>query len=304
MVKHLVSDFDLNKEEILDILNLAEDIKKTPENFRDSLKNKVLVMLFEKTSTRTRLSFETAMTQLGGHAIYWDSKTSQIAKGEPLSDTAKVVSRYCDAIMARMYKQSDLEEIAKVATVPVINGLTDMFHPCQTLADILTVKEKLGELKGTLAFVGDCGFNMAHSTMISFTKIGMNVNLVCPENKEYQPNPEILENAKKEAPDRIKIIHDPIEGVKDVDVVVTDTWVSMGQESEYEKRVKDFRPYQVNRGLMLHAKESAIFMHCLPAYRGFEVTSEVIDGPQSVVYDEAENRLHVQKAVLLKLIKD
>jgi len=302
-VRYLLSDFDFNKEEVLGILNSAQEIKKNPEKFFDALKNKTLVMLFEKTSTRTRISFEAAMTQLGGHAIYWESRTSQIAKGEPLSDIGKVVSRYCQAIMARMYRQQDLEEIAKVATVPVINGLTDVFHPCQSLGDLLTVKEKLGDLKGTVAFFGDCGFNIGHSTMITFSKIRMNVNLVCPKKKKYQPNPEILKRAKKEAEGKIKIIHEPLEGIKNADVVMTDTWVSMGQEKESKPRIKDLRPYQVNSELMKKANKGAIFMHCLPAYRGYEMTKEVIDGPQSVVFDQAENRLHIQKAILLKLMK-
>ncbi len=303
MLKHLLSDFDFNREEVLEILNLAREIKKNPEKFFDELKNKTLVMLFEKTSTRTRLSFEAAMTELGGHAIYWESRTSQIVKGESLSDVGKVVSRYCQAIMARMYRQSDLEELAKAASVPVINGLTDVFHPCQTLGDLLTVKEELGKLKGIVAFFGDCGFNMGHSTLITFSKIGMDVNLVCPKKKKYQPNPEILKRAEREAEGKIKIIHNPAEGIKNADVVMTDTWVSMGQEKEAEPRIKDLRPYQVNSELMRKANKGAIFMHCLPAYRGFEMTKEVIDGLQSVVFDQAENRLHIQKAILLKLMK-
>jgi len=303
MAKHLLSDFDLKKEEVSEILNLAQEIKKSPQKFSNSLKNKTLAMYFEKTSTRTRTSFEAAMTQLGGHAIYLDARATQAAKGETLSDIAKTLSRYCDGIMARMYKQSDLEDIAKAASVPVINGLTDMFHPCQTLGDLLTVKEKFGELKGTVAFLGDCGFNMAHSTMISFSKIGMNVNLVCPEKEEYQPNPEILKQADKENPDKIKIFHDPIEGIRGANIVMTDTWVSMGQEKEAKQRIKDLRPYQVNSELIRLANENAIFMHCLPAYRGFEVTAEIIDGPKSIVWDQAENRLHIQKAILLTLIK-
>jgi ornithine carbamoyltransferase len=303
MLKHLLSDFDFNRAEILELLNLAQEAKKKPENFFDALKNKTLLMLFEKTSTRTRLSFEAAMTQLAGHAIYLNAKMSQIIKGESLSDFGKVASRYCQAIMARMYQQSDLEEIAKAASVPVINGLTDVFHPCQSLGDLLTVKEKLGVLKGTVAFFGDCGLNMGHSTLIAFSKMGMNVNLVCPKKKKYQPKPEILKRARKEARAKIKIIHEPGDGIKNVDVVMTDTWVSMGQEKEAKGRIKDLRPYQVNSALMKKANKGAIFMHCLPAYRGYETTKEVIGGPQSVVFDQAENRLHIQKAILLKLMK-
>lgn len=303
MPQHLLSDFDFSKKEVLEILDLAEKIKKNPERFSNGLKNKTLVMLFEKTSTRTRISFEAAMTELGGHAIYWEARTSQLAKGEPLSDVGKVVSRYCECIMARMYRQPDLEELAKSATVPVINGLTDAFHPCQSLADLLTVKEKLGKLKGEISFLGDCGFNMGHSTIITFSKIGMNVNLVCPKKKKYQPNPEILKRAKKEGLGKIRIIHNPVRGIKNAEVVMTDTWVSMGQEKEGKERIKNLRPYQVNSRLMKKAKKKAIFMHCLPAYRGLEVTADVIDGPQSVVFDQAENRLHMQKAILLKLLK-
>jgi len=302
MPKHLLSDFDFSKKEVLEILGLAEKIKKNPEKFSHHLKNKTLVMLFEKTSTRTRLSFEVAMTELAGHAIYWETRTSQLAKGEPLSDIGKVVSRYCQGIMARMYRQQNLEELADSATVPVINGLTDFFHPCQSLSDLLTVKEKLGKLEGKVVFLGDCGFNMAHSTMITFSKMGMNVNLVCPKKKKYQPNSEILKRAEKEGLGKIKIIHNPLGGIKNADVVMTDTWVSMGQEKEVKERIKELTPYQVNSKLMKKAKKKAIFMHCLPAYRGLEVTADVIDGPQSVVFDQAENRLHIQKAILLKLL--
>lgn len=303
MTKHLLSDFDFNREEILKLLSLAQEIKENPEKFSDALRNKTLAMYFEKTSTRTRVSFEAAMTQLGGHGIYLDAKVTQAAKGESLADTAKTLSRYCDAIMARMYKQSDLEIMAQNSSVPVINGLTGMFHPCQTFGDLLTVKEKLGDLKGTIAFLGDCGFNMAHSTSVSFSKMGMDVNLVCPQIRAYMPNEEIIEKAKKEAIGQINIIHDPIAGVKDVEVIYTDTWVSMGQEAEAEQRIKDLKPFQVNSDLVKYARERAIIMHCLPAYRGYEITAEVLDGPNSVIWDQAENRLHVQKAILSLLLK-
>jgi len=303
MTKHLLSDFDFNSKEVNELLNLAEKVKKNPEEFLSSLKNKTLAMYFEKTSTRTRVSFEVAMTQLGGHAVYLDARTTQSAKGEPLSDIAKTLSRYCDGIMARMYKQSDLEIMAKAASVLVINGLTDLFHPCQTLGDLLTVKEKLGKLEGTIAFLGDCGFNMAHSTLISFSKMAMNVNLVCPDIKDYMPKEEIVEKAQKEAVGEINIIHNPEEGVKNVDVVYTDIWVSMGQEKEMEQRIKDLKPYQVNSSLLRSAKKSVKIMHCLPAYREYEITGEVLDGPNSLIWDQAENRLHIQKAILLTLIR-
>ena len=302
-VKHLSSDFDLNKQEVSELLNLAEEIKKNPKKFAKTLEDKTLAMYFEKTSTRTRVSFETAMTQLGGHAIYLDARATQAAKGESLSDTAKTLSRYCDAIMARMYKQSDLEMMVQNSSVPVINGLTDMFHPCQTLGDLLTVKEKLGKLKGTIAFIGDCGFNMAHSTSITFSKMGMNVNLVCPNIKAYMPNEEIVKKAEKAAIGKISIIYEPKVGVKNVEVIYTDTWISMGQEAEADQRIKELKPYQVNLDLVKQAKKNVLIMHCLPAYRGYEITAEVLDGPSSVIWDQAENRLHIQKAILLTLIK-
>jgi len=301
-MRHILSDFDLSAGDMLAILQLASKIKLNPERYHESLKGKTLLMLFEKTSTRTRVSFETAMTQLGGHAIFLDYKTSQIAKGETLADTSRVLGRYCDTIMARLYRQLDLEEIAKHAGVPVINALTEMYHPCQALGDLLTVLEKKGGFKGTISFVGDCGFNMAHSTMISFSKLGMDVRLVCPKNHSYMPNPDVLKKARKSGKGRIEIVHDPNLGVKGADVVYTDVWISMGQEEEKQQRERDFKSYQVNSALLSKAKPDAILMHCLPAMRGYEVTDEVLDGPQSVVFDQAENRLHAQKAVLVWLL--
>jgi len=300
MIKHLLSDFDLNRNELIGILNLAEEIKRNPTKYSQALAGKTLAMYFEKTSTRTRVSFESAMTQLGGQAIYLEARTTQAAKGEPLSDIAKTLSRYCDAIMARMYKQSDLEIMAQVASVPVINGLTDMFHPCQILGDILTVKEKLGNLKGTIAFFGDCDFNIAHSILVTFSKMGMNVNLVCPNIKTYLPNEEIIKKAREEAIGKINIIHDPKTGARGVDVIYTDTWVSMGQEAEAEQRIKDLKPYQVNSELVKLAKKGVLIMHCLPAYRGYEITAEVLDGPNSVIWDQAENRLHMKIDYIFK----
>ncbi|MCX6818637.1 MAG: ornithine carbamoyltransferase [Candidatus Aenigmarchaeota archaeon] len=299
-MQHLLSDFDLSAEEILDIIKLAEKIKSNPSEFSKALENKSLGMIFEKTSTRTRVSFEAAMTQLGGHAIYLDTRTTQLSKGESIADTTKVLSRYCDAIMARLYRQADLEVMAKAASVPVINGLTDLFHPCQILGDLLTVKEKIG-LNGKLAFIGDCGFNIAHSILVSFSRIGMDVNLVCPKNENYMPNQDILKKAKEQAVGIINVIHDPVEGIRNADIVYTDTWVSMGQEAEKEQRIRDLKPYQVNQGLLRHA-EKALIMHCLPADRGREITDDVLDGPKSIVLDQAENRMHIQKAILVKLI--
>ncbi|MCD6403120.1 MAG: ornithine carbamoyltransferase [Candidatus Aenigmarchaeota archaeon] len=291
---------DFTKEEIEHVLNLSLQLKKEP---REILKNKTLIMLFQKPSTRTRISFEVAMTQLGGHAIYMDFVTSQLSRGESLSDTAKVLSRYGDVIMARLYRHEDIELIAKSSEVPVINGLTDLYHPCQTTGDLLTVLEKKGKIDGlTIAFVGDCGFNMANSTMIGFSKMGANVRLVAPEDPVYLPKPEILEKAKKQAKGKIEIFHDPVEGVKGVDIIYTDVWVSMGQEEEKEKRLKDLKPFQVNSELVSHASPDVIVMHCLPAHRGQEITSNVMDGPHSVIWDQAENRLHAQKGILAAIV--
>lgn len=302
MKKDFLTLLDYSPDEIAKLLDLAKKIKEG--SLRPALKDKTLLMLFEKTSTRTRVSFEVAMTELRGHAIYAEFKTTKIAQGETLEDTAKVLSRYCDAIMARLYKHSDIETMAKAAAIPVINGLTDLFHPSQTMADLLTIKEKFGKLDGLkIAFVGDCGFNMAHSTMIGCSKMGMDVNLVCPSNEVYEPSAEIVKKAEAQAKGKIKIIHDPKEGVRAVDVIYTDTWVSPGQEQQREQRIKDFKPFQVNSELVKHAKEKFVFMHCLPAFRGFEVSNDVLDGSHSIVFDEAENRLHVQKAILVSLIK-
>jgi len=303
MVRHFLTLLDFTEKEIRHLLSLAKEIKEGKRN--EKLEGKTIAMIFEKTSTRTRVSFEVAMYQLGGHAIYLDTKTTKLAENETIKDTVKVLERYCDAIVARVYKHSDLEEMASVASIPIINGLSDKFHPCQTLADMLTVmekKKKLEDLK--VVFIGDCNFNMFNSTMIGFSKMWANVLGVCPPKKEYMPDPRLLEQARKFAKGSIKIEHDPIKGIKDADVVITDKWVSPGQESEKEKRMEDFKNYQINSKLLSYAKEDCIFMHCLPALRGFEVTDDVIDGPHSVVFDEAENRLHVQKATLLYLLKN
>ena len=300
--KHFLTLLDYSPEEISDLVEKAKEMKSQRVNLK-LLPGKVLLMLFEKTSTRTRISFETAMTQLGGHAIFMEARVSKIKEGEALKDSARVFSEYVDGVMARLYKQEDLEEIAEHSKVPVINGLTDAFHPCQTLSDILTVKEYKGNnLEGLkLAFVGDCGYNMAQSTMIGFSKMGVDVNLVCPDKKIYQPMDWVWKKAKKQFESEVKLVHDPVEGVKDVDIVYTDTWVSPGQKNR-EQRIKDLRPFQVNSRLIRHAKKDAIVMHCLPAFRGFEITDDVIDGPQSIVFHQAQNRLHAQKALLVELL--
>ena len=290
---------EFKRQELEEIINLAQKMKNGKEK---NIGNKTMCMLFQKPSTRTRISFEAGMTQLGGHAIYLDFRTTQLGRGETIADTGHVLSRYSDIIMARLYKQSDIEELAKASDVPVINALTDLYHPCQTMADMMTVKEKKEQINGLkVVFVGDCGFNMCNSTIIGFSKLGADVTALCPEKKEYKPSPDIIKAATEHASGKISIEHDPIAGVKDADVIYTDTWVSMGQENA-EQRIKDLQPYQVNNNLIRHAKPDCIVMHCLPAHRGQEITNEVIDGPHSVVFDEAENRLHVQKAIIVSLL--
>lgn len=302
MTRHFLTLLDFSEKEIRHLLELA--VKLKAGEVHEKLEGKTLAMLFEKTSTRTRVSFEVAMNQLGGHAIFLDVRTTKLAEKETLRDTVRVLERYCDAIVGRVYKHADLEEAAAISSVPIINGLSERFHPCQTMADMLTVLDKKGKLDDLkVAFVGDCGFNMFTSTMIGFSKMWSNVVGVCPPKKAYMPEPSLVEHARKHAKGSIKIEHDPVKGVKDADVVITDKWVSPGQEKEEKQRVADFKKYQVNSELVKHAKGDFIFMHCLPALRGFEVTDEVIDSPASVVFDEAENRLHVQKAILLYLLK-
>ncbi|WP_186429798.1 ornithine carbamoyltransferase [Clostridium sp. BSD9I1] len=304
-MKHLLSLKDLTTEEIFNILEMAKKLKYELQNDIEHkiLKGKTLGMIFTKSSTRTRVSFEVGMVQLGGYPLFLSSQDIQLGRGETIEDTAKVLSRYVDGIMIRTYKQSDVEDLAKYGTVPIINGLTDSFHPCQVLADLLTIYESKSKLDGLkLAYVGD-GNNIAHSLLYGCSKVGMDISIATP--KGYECNDEIVKSAKEDAKltgVNITITEDPIEAVKDADVVYTDTWVSMGQEEEKQKRIEIFKPYQVNGELFSMAKKDAIFLHCLPAYRGYEVTSEVIDGPQSLVFDEAENRLHVQKAVMALLL--
>ncbi|MEM3399649.1 MAG: ornithine carbamoyltransferase [Candidatus Micrarchaeia archaeon] len=289
---------DLSKKQIFEILDIAERMKKE-EDFGKPLSGKTLAMLFEKPSTRTRVSFEVAMAQLGGHAIYLDFVGTQISRGETMADTARVLSRYVDAITARLYKHADLEEIAQNSTIPVINALTELEHPCQIIGDLLTIREKKGEFEGKkIVFVGDVACNVANSLMIGAATVGMDVTLVGPIGA-FPPNKKIVQLAKR----RGKVeITDQLEGVKDADIVYTDVWVSMGFEAERAERLKAFVPYQVNKSLMKRAKKNAIVMHCLPAHRGLEITSDVLDSKQSVVIDQAENRLHTEKALLLYLL--
>ncbi|MFA5689347.1 MAG: ornithine carbamoyltransferase [Kiritimatiellales bacterium] len=304
-MRHLISLKDWTPAEILDVLKLAGAVKAAPEKYQTALAHKTLLMIFEKPSLRTRLSFEIGMTQLGGHAIYYDMGTSPMGGGkETIEDSIRVISRMCDIVMARLFKHEDLLKMAEYATIPVINALTDDSHPCQILADLQTIQEKKGRLKGLkLAYLGDGFNNVTHSLMHGCTKVGMSISIGSPE--EQMPAVEVIESATRFAGEsgcELVVTDDPVEAVKDADVVYTDSWMSYHIPKEEEAvRIKLFTPYQVTGELMRHAKPDAIFMNCLPAMRGYEQTAEVIDGPQSVVFDEAENRLHAQKAVMLTL---
>ena len=305
--KHLLTLHDWSTDDIIETLTLADKLKKELKAGvkHHVLAGKTLAMIFTKSSTRTRVSFETGIYQLGGQGIFLSSADIQLGRGETIYDTANVLGRYVDGIMIRTFKQSDVEDLAKYSGVPVINGLTDLVHPCQILADMQTIAEKKGKLEGLkLAYVGD-GNNMAHSYLYGCAKLGLDVAIATPAG--YQCNPEVVENAKNDAKATgvtVTITNDPVEAVTNADVICTDTWCSMGQEAEKAQRIKDFDGYQVNAELFAKAKEDAIFLHCLPAYRDYEVTDEIIDGPRSVVFDEAENRLHAQKAVMALLMRD
>jgi ornithine carbamoyltransferase len=305
--KDLLTLADLEPQEITTLLEKSIVLKEKTLNkqFDHPLKGKILGMIFDKSSTRTRVSFEVGMIQLGGSALYLNGNDLQLGRGETVADTAQVLSQYIDAIMIRTFSHKSVEELADHATVPVINGLTDMYHPCQALADLLTIHEKKGKLEGLkLAYIGD-GNNVAHSLMIACTKVGMNVSIAAP--KGYFPDETITASCKGFAAQsgaKLVINESPLEAVKDADIIYSDVWTSMGQESENEQRLKDFHGFQVNAELLKHAKEDHIFMHCLPAHRGEEVTAEVIDGKHSVVFDQAGNRLHAQKALLVEILKD
>lgn len=304
-MKDLISLHDLTTEELHSLLQLGLKLKKEQKSGipHQILKGKTLGMIFTKSSTRTRVSFEVGMTQLGGYPLFLSSNDIQLGRGETIHDTAKVLERYLDGIMIRTYAHSDVIELAQEADIPVINALTDLLHPCQVLADLMTTYEHKGKLEGLkFAYIGD-GNNMAHSIMYGCAKAGLDCAIATPS--DYQCDGEVVENAKedfKKSGRSLILTEDPIEAIKNADVVYTDTWVSMGQEAEKAERLKVFMPYQVNGELMKHAASDAVFMHCLPAYRGYEVTEEVIDGPQSVIFDEAENRLHAQKAVMATLM--
>lgn len=301
--KHLVSLKDLCLEDFEEIFALTERLKKNPQAFCDALKGKTLAMIFEKPSTRTRVSFEAGMTRLGGHAINLSPKDMQLGRGETLEDTAKVLSRFVDAIMARVYSHKDIERLAASATVPVINGLSDFSHPCQGLSDLFTIKEKKGGIKGVkIAYIGDANNNVCHSLLYGASTLGASVSIACPSG--YEPNKAVLAWARQHANgSKFEVTTDPFEATKDADVVYTDVFVSMGQEAEKEKRLRDLKDYQVNLQVFENAKKDAVFMHCLPAHRGEEVTDDVIDHERSIVLDQAENRMHCQMALLLLLIK-
>lgn len=300
-MKSLLSICDI-KDEIPEILGLAKDFKEKKVQGKP-LEDKNLAMIFQKSSTRTRVSFEVGMNQLGGNALFLSNDDIQMGRGEPISDTAKVLSRYVDGIMIRAVEHSDVVELAKEADIPIISGLTNLEHPCQVLADMLTVQEHFGNFDGKFSYVGD-GNNVCNSLLLICASLGMDIAVGCP--KGYEPDKEIIKKANKiaEKNDSYVIITDDVEvAVKNATVVYTDVWVSMGDEKDQGKRKKDLKKYQVNEELLKLAAENAIFMHCLPAIRGEEVSGEVIDGPQSVVIDQAENRLHAQKAVLYHFLK-
>lgn len=302
-MRHFLTIADFSKEELLEILELAKQIKAETKqrNFKEYLPKQVLGMIFEKSSTRTRVSFETGIYQLGGVGLFLSSNDIQLGRGEPMSDTSRVISRMVDMVMIRTFEHSKLEEFAQYSKVPVINGLTDDFHPVQLLADYLTVIEEGKDKNLVAAYVGD-GNNLAHSWLMLASKLGFELRIATP--KGYEVNQEILNRAlefAKTSGAKIVIGNDPIEAIKGATVVTTDTWVSMGQEAEKEKRVKDFAGYIVDTKLMSYATADAIFLHCLPAYREYEVSEEVFEGPQSRVFEEAENRLHAQKGIMVWL---
>ena len=300
-MKHLLKLLDLSREEILDILNTADQLKYELKHGikHPYLKGKTLGCIFEKASTRTRVSFETGMYQLGGFPIFLSSKDLQIGRGEPVQDTVRVLSRYLDGIMIRTYAQKEVEDLAAYGSIPVINGLTDFAHPCQILADLMTVREFKGRLDGLkMCFIGD-GNNMMHSLIVGCLKVGMEVAVACPEG--YHPADEILEFAAGYG-DKFTMTDSPLEAAKDVDVIFTDVWASMGQEEEAAQRRQAFAGYQVNSELLAVAKPDVMVQHCLPAHRGEEITEEVFEAHADEIFEEAENRLHAQKAVLVKLM--
>lgn len=299
-MKHLLKMLDLSSEEIIDILNLADQLKYELKHGipHPHLKGKTLGMIFQKASTRTRVSFETGMYQLGGYPLFLSSNDLQIGRGEPVQDTARVLSRYLDGIMIRTFEQKEVEDLAEYGSIPIINGLTDFCHPCQVLADLMTIREFKGSFDGLkMCFIGD-GNNMANSLIVGCLKVGMAVSVACPD--DYQPPKETLDFAA--AYDNFELTDSPVQAAKDADVLITDVWASMGQEGEAEKRKKAFAGYQINDELMAAAKSDAMVLHCLPAHREEEITEKVFEAHSNEIFEEAENRLHAQKAVMVKLM--
>ena len=297
-MKHLLKLMDLSEKEIIEILNLADQLKYEKKNGikHHLLKGKTLGLIFEKSSTRTRVSFEVGMYDLGGNALFLSSRDLQIGRGEPVQDTARVLSRYLDGIMIRTYAQSEVEDLAKYGSISIINGLTDYCHPCQVLADLMTIREHKGVLSGKkICYIGD-GNNMTNSIIVGCIKMGMEVSVACPAG--YEPDAEIMAWAKETG--KFTCTEDIYEAAKDADVLYTDVWASMGQEAEAEERKKIFKNYQINASVMAVAKSDAMVMHCLPAHRGEEITEDVLEAHADEIFDEAENRLHAQKAVLVK----
>ena len=301
-MKHLLTMEQLSEKEILSILDLADQLKyERKHNIEHPLlKGKSIGLIFQKSSTRTRVSFETGAYQLGAQPLFLSSRDLQIGRGEPVQDTARVLSRYLDCIMIRTYEQKEVEDLANFGSIPVINGLTDYCHPCQVLADLMTIREKYGLLKGLkMCYIGD-GDNMANSLIVGGLKVGMKVSVATP--KGYEPDEHVLEFAKDFKD--FELTNDCIKAIQDADVVITDTWASMGMEAEKEKRAKNFAGFQVNAELMNYAKANAMVQHCLPAYRGQEITEKVFEAHADEIFEEAENRLHAQKAVMVQLMKE
>lgn len=303
--KHLLKLNDYSKQEIVEILELAEQLKYETRHGipHDRLRGKTLGMIFQKSSTRTRVSFEVGMYQLGGHALFLSSKDIQMGRGEPIKDTARVLSRYVDGIMIRTYSQKEVEELAYYSSVPVINGLTDDEHPCQVLADLLTIKEFKRKFEGLkVAFIGD-GNNMANSLMVGCLKLGMDIAIATP--KGFEPQAHIIDEVReieKESKGKLYLVNSPKEAAAGADVVITDVWVSMGQEEEVKRRKEAFEGFQINRELMSLTNKDSLVLHCLPAHRGEEITEEILEEHEKEIFEEAENRLHVQKAVMVKLM--
>ncbi|MFX1324897.1 MAG: ornithine carbamoyltransferase [Promethearchaeota archaeon] len=306
MIRHLLKVSDFTKQECERVIDKSIEVKKNPKKFTSILEGETLLMLFEKPSLRTRISFETGMQQLGGHAIFYSIKDSPLGKKENISDTAKVASRFVNIIAARVYKRQDVWDLAKYADVPVINMLDDFAHPCQILGDFQTIKEKKGDFDGIkLSYYGDAYNNVTYDLMRICAMFGLRMDVACPSAPEYSPEQTVLEEVSElsiKTGAEVRIVHDPQEAAQDSDVIYTDSWMSYGiPENQENERKKAFMPYQVTSSILKAAKSDAIFMNCLPAMREYEQTAEVIDGPQSVVFDQAENRLHIQKAIMLFL---